>query len=86
MKLKLFFLFLIVSVTGCAQNAGIGTASPDSSAALDITSTGKGILIPRMSAAERTAIATPAKGLMVNDSTLKKFYYYDTVWMAIDSR
>jgi hypothetical protein len=44
---------------------GIGTASPDASAALEITSTTKGLLPPRMTAAQRNAIANPAQGLMI---------------------
>ncbi|MCB0536842.1 MAG: hypothetical protein KDE33_04870 [Bacteroidetes bacterium] len=51
-----------------AQNVGIGTASPDASAKLDIVSTSGGILIPRVniqSATDATTIPTPATGLMV---------------------
>ncbi|HWR33222.1 MAG TPA: hypothetical protein VN451_06845 [Chitinophagaceae bacterium] len=48
-----------------AQSVGIGTTTPSASALLDVTSTSKGLLIPRMTGAQRTAIATPAIGLMV---------------------
>jgi hypothetical protein len=44
---------------------GIGTSTPDASSKLDITSTTKGVLFPRMSYAQRQAITTPAVGLMV---------------------
>ena len=44
---------------------GINTETPDSSAALDITSTTGGFLMPRMTNAERQAISNPAEGLMV---------------------
>ena len=44
---------------------GIGTTNPDASSALDITSTTKGLLPPRMTAAQRNAIATPAQGLII---------------------
>ena len=50
-----------------AQSIGIGTASPHSSAVLDITSTSKGLLIPRMTSAERSGIPTPASGLIIYD-------------------
>jgi hypothetical protein len=60
-------LFSVIS--GSAQNVGIGTTSPDGSAQLDISSGGKGILIPRMTSSGIAAIPTPAKGLMVYDST-----------------
>jgi hypothetical protein len=47
------------------DNVGMGTASPHSSAALDITSTSKGFLPPRMTLAQLTAISSPAEGLLV---------------------
>ena len=58
----LFFLFL--SASTYAQT-GIGTTTPDASAALDITSTTKGLLIPRMTAAQRDAITSPTQGLII---------------------
>jgi hypothetical protein len=63
-----------------AQNVGIGTTTPSSSAMLDISSTDKGLLMPRMTAAQRTAIVSPAAGLQVyqTDGT-KGFYYFDGV-------
>ncbi|HWK02061.1 MAG TPA: tail fiber domain-containing protein [Puia sp.] len=51
-----------------AQNIGLGTSSPDPSAALDMTSNSKGLLIPRMNTASMLSIASPAKGLLVYDS------------------
>ncbi len=54
---------------------GIG-ASPDASAALDVNSTTKGFLPPRMTTAQRIAIATPAEGLIVFDSDLSNLYIY----------
>lgn len=57
----------LVLLTSLATNAqvGIGTASPNASAELDVSSTTKGFLPPRMTAVQRNAIATPAQGLMV---------------------
>ena len=67
-----FFLFtgaiawlLATAPTAQAQNVGIGTTTPDASAALDISSTGKGLLVPRLTLAQRTAIASPAAALLV---------------------
>jgi len=70
-------LFCCVS-TSYSQNIGIGTNTPHASAALEIQDTSKGILIPRMTMAQRTAIQNPAEGLMVyqTDST-KGFWYFD---------
>lgn len=65
MKLiKIVFLFCCLSITVTAQT-GIGTTTPDSSAKLEVASTNKGILIPRMTSAQRDAIANPANGLLV---------------------
>jgi hypothetical protein len=59
-----------------AQSVGIGTETPDTSAVLDLQSNSKGLLIPRMTMAERMVIVKPAKGLLVyqTDSTVG-FYY-----------
>lgn len=65
--LACFFLLMVPVIPFC-QNIGIGTASPHSSAVLDITNTNKGLLIPRMTGTGITAIPNPAKGLMVYDS------------------
>jgi hypothetical protein len=62
----LFTLSLVLSTSMATYaQVGIGTASPDASAALEITSTTKGLLPPRMTAAQRNAIANPAQGLMI---------------------
>lgn len=54
-----------VTVLNLNAQVGIGTTSPDPSAILDVTSTSKGVLVPRMSGAQRLAITTPADGLLV---------------------
>lgn len=59
------FFFLLQCHLLTAQNVGIGTTTPHASAQLDITSTTKGLLIPRMTGAQRVAIAAPPVGLMV---------------------
>jgi hypothetical protein len=61
-----FFLlvFTMAAITASAQ-LGIGTETPDSSAALDVESTERGVLIPRMTVIQRDAINNPASGLMV---------------------
>lgn len=57
-------LFLMIKFSA-AQSVGIGTTSPHASAQLDVSSTTKGVLMPRMNTAQRDAIATPARGLMI---------------------
>ena len=74
-------LFSIISFTSLAQ-IGIGTTSPDGSALLDITSTTQGLLVPRMTTAQRLAIKTPAQGLMVYDTGLDEFFFHTgTAWV-----
>jgi hypothetical protein len=68
-KYILLSVFFWIAAFCKAQVTGIGTTSPDASAALDITHTAKGLLVPRMATARITAITSPAKGLMVYDSS-----------------
>ena len=69
-----------------AQSIGINTSgsTPHRTAILDVTSTNKGILIPRMTKTERLSIPAPATGLMVYDVSANKFAYYDgTDWTLL---
>lgn len=78
-------LFLFCTVPFNAQ-VGIGTATPNATSVLDVSSTTKGLLAPRMTTAQRIAIATPANGLLVFDTDIKSFHYYDTstsAWIKI---
>ncbi|WP_345236788.1 hypothetical protein [Hymenobacter saemangeumensis] len=61
---------------------GVGTASPAPSAAVDIVSTARGLLIPRMTQAQRVAIASPATGLLVFQIDINQgFFFFDgTAW------
>jgi uncharacterized protein (TIGR02145 family) len=51
------------------SQVGIGTITPDPSAELDVTSTSKGFLLPRMTTTDRGLISSPAKGLMIFNTT-----------------
>jgi len=90
LTLLLFATVLLLGIQTFAQTGvAINTngADSDNSAMLDVSSTEKGILIPRMTEAQRTAIALPAKGLLVyqNDGT-EGFYYYDgSAWTNLAS-
>lgn len=72
-------------VTDASADAiGIGTATPDASAVLDVTSTTKGFLPPRVTTTERNAIGTPAEGLLVFDTDLDSLYIYASgAWAAV---
>lgn len=69
MKNVIFLLLLLPCHLLTAQSVSIGTSTPSSSAALHISSTTKGLLIPRMSTTERNAIASPAEGLLIYNLT-----------------
>lgn len=60
-----------------------GTA-PHNSAILDLNSTNKGMLMPRLTTTQREAIVNPANGLMVFDLTIGSFwYYFNTIWNEV---
>ena len=52
-------------ITETVAQVGVGTSSPNASAALEVSSTSKGFLPPRMTAAQRDAISNPSQGLML---------------------
>ncbi len=85
--LPLWAMLFLCVLTSNAQ-VGIGTTNPDASSMLDISSTNKGFLTPRMTTSERNAIATPADGLIVYDTSLKSFYHYNAntaLWVRLSS-
>jgi hypothetical protein len=64
-----------------ATSISSGVNQPDASAQLDVASTTKGFLPPRMTNAQKNAIASPAEGLIVHDTTNNGVAYYDgTTW------
>ena len=65
-----------------SADVSIGTTNPDNSSVLDITSSNKGLLIPRMTVSDRLAISSPATGLMVYQTNdVSGLYFYDgTSW------
>ncbi|WAC15280.1 hypothetical protein [Dyadobacter pollutisoli] len=60
-----------------AGNVGIGTNVPDPSAILDLKSDSKGLLLPRMSAGQRTSLSQPATGLLVYQTEAPEGFYYN---------
>jgi len=67
-RLLSFNFLLLVSYCCFSQSVGIGTTAPDASAALDVTATNTGLLIPGMNMSSINAITNPARGLGVYDS------------------
>ena len=65
-----------IRITGNG-NVGIGNTSPDASALLDMQSTDKGILIPRMTSVQKNSIANPVAGLLVFQTDANPGFYYN---------
>ena len=67
MKNKIKFLAVLALLTVGFANAqvGVGTTTPDGSAVLDVSSTTKGLLLPRLDGTQRDAMSLPATGLMI---------------------
>ena len=75
-QITLLLIASIIALCSVAQNnVGIGTATPDASSKLEISSDNSGLLIPRLKAAQRMAISNPASGLLVFDTDSMAFAY-----------
>jgi len=89
-KITRFLLFVFLLSTFGFLNAQVGInpdgSEPDPSAMLDVKSTDKGMLVPRMDSTARNAIVNPADGLLVYDSTTISFWYFDEEWNEIGQR
>jgi hypothetical protein len=81
MALALFFIQTLVQAQ---NNMGIGTNSPHPSAALEVSSTTQGMLVPCMTMAQRNLIAAPAVGLIVyqTNNTPGYYYYNGSIWVS----
>jgi hypothetical protein len=93
MRKGIVVLVLCLAFLSGKAQTGIGTTTPNASAKLDITSTDKGLLIPRMTKAQREAITLPAaaNGLMVYQTDdLSGFYVNNSTtttvsWTRVNS-
>ncbi len=84
-----YFLFclLLASYTSTAQ-VGINTTNPHPSAALDITAVDKGLLLPRITTAARLGMTGMANSLLVFDTDLQLFFYYQAAnakWYSLNA-
>ena len=63
---------------------GVGTTSIDASAKLQVDSTTKGVLLPRLTTTQVNAISSPATGLTVYNTTLNQLCFYNgTEWRKV---
>lgn len=91
MQYKCFVSAILITICGydlSAQSFAINTdgSTAHASAMLDVKSTDKGLLIPRMTTAQRTAIGSPATGLQVYDIDLNLLFYYNgATWASLGS-
>lgn len=78
-------LVFFLSSSSLMAQVGVGTVTPDASAQLDITSNSKGLLVPRMTALERSGISNPATGLLIyqTDGTAGFYYYNSSSWQQV---
>ncbi len=91
---RLFYIILICCMTTVGNSVlaqevivtdDAGYSTPADGALLDVKSTTKGMIIPRMTTVQRTTLGNlpPATGVIVFDSDLKTFYYWDASWKQI---
>jgi len=91
-KLKLILSATIIPLLqsnfSSAQGLAVNTtgAGADASAMLDVNSTSQGVLVPRMTAAQRGLISNPATGLLVyqTDATAGFYFYNGTQWTSLN--
>lgn len=82
----ILILTCIFSTAYSQNNVGIGTTTPHPSALLHVDGSDKGMLIPRLTTAQRNSIAAPANGLMVYDTDLSCVFFYNsisTAWVSL---
>jgi len=85
--LVIFITYIAISFNqSIAQNnnVGIGTITPNASSMLDVVSTNKGMLVPRMNTAQMNAIPSPANGLIIYNTDSLCFCFYKTsAWVSL---
>lgn len=83
-KLNFIVVILLVAMTNTFAQVGIGTDTPDPTSILDLTSTEKGFLPPRMTKVQRDAISSPAEGLVVYNLDEHCLNFWNaTEWVSV---
>ncbi len=79
LSVKIAFFVLVLQAQ---DNVGIGTLTPHPSSILELNANTKGLLMTRVTSAERNAIVSPARGLLVYDTDTDNFWFFDgTQWV-----
>jgi len=79
-SMSMFIFFFMIATSA------VDIQAQNPSAIMDLESTTQGLLVPRMTSAERMAIATPAQGLLVYDTDRKSFWYFqNSIWGELAS-
>jgi Phage Tail Collar Domain len=85
MKKLVISLLLISSLGSLHAQVGFNNVNPDPSSLLDLNASDKGLLVPRMTSAFRSAINLPGQSLLVFDTTLEGFYFYNAgTWYSLN--
>jgi hypothetical protein len=83
--MKNIILFFLLSLPCIGQSVTIDPTAPNS-AIIEAKSTNSGVLVARMTSAQRLAIASPATGLLVFDTTTNAFWFYNSSsWQKINT-
>jgi hypothetical protein len=81
-KVLSILVFVCLLFNATAQNVGIGTTTPHANAILDISSTNKGLLLPRVADTNAISGAKPAGLTIYSNSDNKLYFYNGTKWQA----
>lgn len=89
-KITLVLLLIFSCNVLLYAQVGIGTTNPDDSSILDVESTDKGVLVPRLNTAQRNAIVNPATSLLIFNTSLQQFEFNSNtpavpVWTPINA-
>lgn len=79
-------IFIVFSSTITFAQVGIGTTTPDQSSIFDVSSTDKGVLIPRLTTLQRDAINNPSDGLLLYNISTSDFNYFNTTWKDLSPK
>ena len=79
MRIVLAILAMLIFQSALSQ-VGIGTPNPNPAAQLEISSSDKGVLLPRLTTAQRNAVQNPPRGLLIFNITTNKLEVFTGVW------